>query len=85
MRPIKINITKAHIRDGERGSECNCPIALALKDTLLTESVRVNSEGIVVNGRSFKLDKKDRTFMSRFDNYKQVRPYSFSLIREGRK
>lgn len=85
MRAIGIKITKAHIRDGLRGSECDCPIALALKDALITDNVRVNGDGIYVNNARFDLDDKDRRFMSRFDEGLRVRPYSFSINRTNRK
>ena len=84
MRPLRVNITWAHIRDGIPGSACDCPIALALKDSLLTDSVKVDSDGIYVNNRKFDVDKKDLKFIDRFDNGKRVRPYWFTLTREGR-
>lgn len=85
MRPIKISITKAHIRDGVPGNECDCPIALALKDALLTNDVAVNPDGMRVNNRTFSADKKDRRFIERFDNGKPVKPYSFEINRTNRR
>lgn len=85
MRPISINITRAHIRDGVRGSECNCPIALALKDALITNNVSVSGSGIYVNGTKFEVDKNDLKFIDRFDRGQRVRPYSFSLNRYNRR
>lgn len=84
MSSTNIRITEAHIRDGVKGSECDCPIALALRDTLFTDAVRVNGEGIFVNNRKFNMDKEDLRFMERFDNGQRVKPYSFRLIRTAR-
>lgn len=85
MRAIKISVTRAHIRDGVPHSECNCPIALALKDALITDSVAVSRSGIRVNNTSFEVDKKDLKFMERFDGGQRVHPYSFELIRHTRR
>lgn len=85
MRDIEIKITKAHIRDGVPGDKCNCPIALAIKDTLLTENVVVGAHDMYINGRAYVVDKKDLAFMGRFDTGKRVRPYSFTLARRKRK
>lgn len=81
MRAIKITITADHIRRGERGSECNCPIALALKETLITNTVSVNATGIHINHYPYNLDEKDRKFMERFDKGWSVKGYSFWLGR----
>lgn len=85
MRDIIIRITRAHIRDGEAGSLCDCPIALALKDTLITNNVRVDAYGIHVNHVAFAVSKKDRSFIARFDEGKPVKPYSFELQRTSRR
>lgn len=82
MRAIKINVTKDHIRRGVRGSACDCPIALALKQTLITHNVSVSSTAIVVNNIGFSVDKKDLRFIERFDAGQPVRPYSFDLTRD---
>ena len=84
MRPINIKIGWGHIRDGVPGSECNCPIALAVKDALLTEDVRVLAEAIYINGVRYDTDKEDVRFMARFDGGKRVKPYSFSIDRRTR-
>lgn len=85
MRAIKISITRAHIRDGVRGSKCDCPIALALKDSLITTNVHVDGGGLWVNGLSFEVDKRDMRFMHRFDDGQRVLPYSFELKRHNRR
>lgn len=81
MRSIKINVTNDHIRRGVRGSACDCPIALALKETLITNSVSVTGARMLVNHVWFVVDKKDIRFMERFDAGQPVRPYSFDLNR----
>ena len=81
MRDIRIKITKEHIRKGVRGSACECPIALALKETLITNNVHVDMDGMRVNHVSYALDKKDRKFIERFDAGMPVRPYDFDLGR----
>ena len=85
MRDLIVKITKAHIRDGVRGSECNCPIGLALQDALLTSEVSVTADRILVNNISFEVDKRDLRFMERFDSGERVRPYSFSITRPNRR
>jgi hypothetical protein len=81
MRAIKVNVTKDHIRKGIRGSACDCPLALALKETLITTNVSVDANSIRVNHVYFKTDKKDVRFIERFDAGKPVRPYSLELCR----
>ena len=85
MRDLIVKITWAHIRDGQRGSDCDCPIALAVKDALLTNSVRVGADGIYINHLRWDVDKEDLKFIERFDNGKRVRPYSFRLPRVTRR
>lgn len=84
MRAIKINVTRAHIRDGEKGSESGCPIALALKDTLLTESVHVSVDRMTFNNLYVPTNEKDRRFIERFDKGLKVSPYSFDINRKRR-
>lgn len=81
MRAIKINVTKEHIRRGVRRSMCDCPIALALKEALLTKDVSVTSSQMIVNHLMFMTDLADARFIKGFDEGKTVRPYSFSLRR----
>lgn len=81
MKSIKISIAPRHIRCGTKGSMESCPIALAIKEALLTDNVKVDGSGIFINERKYEVDKKDLRFIERFDNGERVSPYSFELTR----
>jgi hypothetical protein len=81
LRAIKINVTREHIRKGIRGSPCDCPIALAIKEALITQAVSIGSWQWMINHVRFLAEDKDVRFMQRFDEGKPVRPYSFFLDR----
>lgn len=85
-KTVRVNVTKAHIRDGVQSDACNCPIALALKDALFTEYAVVVEDGITVNGKvNFSTDRKDRKFIRDFDSGKPVKPYWFELNQKARR
>jgi len=81
MRPITITIARQHIEAGQRHSTDHCPIALALKQALLTPYVSVGPVVMTINGATWELDPNERKWLERFDEGKRVRPFKIVLAR----
>lgn len=82
---MKIKVKKKHIDDGEIGSVCNCPIALALKDhfgfTPEYDGVDVGKEYICFNNITLteKVPARVKRFIENFDTNKKVKPFEFTI------
>ena len=80
--PKTIRVTAEHIAQGWRGSACNCPIALALKDEWPGAEVEVSGPDIEVSADRLWLAQCDDTamdFIVRFDAGADVQPFEFDV------
>jgi hypothetical protein len=76
-----IKVEQKHIDAGERGSKCNCPIAISLKETLGIWSVWVSNKTVKIGDKRKRLPKEAREFISNYDFYdgSPVSPFEFEL------
>lgn len=89
MKRKTIHVTEKDIENGERGSYCNCPIALAVKRAFrrnsLDENVTVRHEFAMVGDSHddlcwiAMLPKSCDRFVDRFDAGKTVKPFEITL------
>jgi len=79
---IKIRVLKKHINKGEYRSSERCPIALALEDSGL-KFARVSDLELQFEykGESHSINPTNRvmTFINRFDDRLDVKPFTFNL------
>lgn len=79
---LTVTVTKEHIRAGEPGGCCTCPVALALEHATGTTWSVANME-IWPQGAplacSISLPVRARAFIQAFDQGYHVRPFSFEL------
>lgn len=77
-----IKVTKAHIAKGNTGNGASCPVALAIRDVVKSDTVYVSS--------SIRYDYKGYytivaaparvvKFVAAFDKGKKVKPFNFYL------
>lgn len=78
---ITIHVNESHITKGKVRSKTECPIALAIKDTLNTKKdVIVNPKTVKIGYTPrIRLPRVARRFISKFDQYYGVKPFSFRL------
>lgn len=77
---IKISVEQKHIDKGVPGKGSFCPIALAIKDTMLSyDYVMVTPYKIFVSDGVKHLPIRARIFVSKFDKHKPVKPFKFYL------
>ena len=82
-----IEVTKKHIENGIRGDECNCAIALALKDEYKTTetSVEVEDEpllyvdGIPLEIATSQMADDIEFFIRDFDYNNEVKPFTIKV------
>ena len=82
-----IEVTKKHIANGVPGDECNCPIALALKDEYKTTetSVEVEDEPLLyVDGIPLEIATSQMAddidfFIRDFDYNNEVKPFTIQV------
>lgn len=86
IRQFKVNVGPMDIKRGLRKDCGACPIARATKRAL---GLRMSTEGVVVSsdiiipqkdsyfGRIYTLPKKAEHFIDRFDDGRDVKPFSF--------
>lgn len=79
---VRVRIKQKHIAEGVRESVHSCPIALAVKEALLTDAVQVNRENMWVNGKFFELERAEQRFVDSFDNGKRVKPFTMVFEEE---
>tara|TARA_A100000172_G_C2953921_1_gene80035 strand:+ start:239 stop:517 length:279 start_codon:yes stop_codon:yes gene_type:complete len=85
-----IEVTKKHIAFGTPGDECNCPIALALKDEYKTLDVSVEVEDepmLYVGDKTLELATSQMAndidfFIRDFDYNNKVEPFTIKIIEE---
>lgn len=81
---IKIDVTEADIASGERGSACDCPIAIAIRRATGCSRVYVSYDWprFTFAGKIYDIsfeNTKAYDFVSAFDNGHLVQPFSFEL------
>jgi len=79
----KIEITKADIKKGWAGAVRDCPIARAIKRSLRIDTIHVGQSmaSFDFHNRKFSLflPSKVTSWIGRFDNEKNVKPFTFIL------
>lgn len=80
-KSIQINVDQVDIDRGLPSSSLWCPIARAMRRTL-GEHVYVMGNYAQPNGstKRIKLPKEVTTFIHRFDNLGEVRPFKFEVM-----
>jgi hypothetical protein len=78
---MKIEVTQEHIEKGVPEEECNCPIALAIRDAFNVEEleVSVNATVIRVGFDHCPTPEEAEAFVCDFDDGRSVRPFTFDL------
>ena len=83
---MKIEVTQHDIDKGLNNNCFLCPIAHAVKRKMGTDSVLVYCDRIsvmsTVTSYNYKLPKKARTFIKRFDDGKPVEPFTFEIKKD---
>jgi len=85
-----IEVTKKHIANGIKGDNCNCPIALSLKDEYKTLDVSVEVEDepmLFIGDKILELATSQMAndidfFIRDFDYNNQVEPFTIKIIEE---
>lgn len=81
---VKITVRRKHILAGMKGDRLSCPIALALREELLTDNVLVGTMDFQLNGRVYTMAEDMREFVRKFDDGKlrwRGKPYNFYLAK----
>ena len=86
---MKITVTQEHINEARDllnsdqyvSVYCKCPIALALQEAMNDPNWRVGGECIWRAGfmNAIVLPKEASTFIFKFDNNEEVKPFSFEV------
>lgn len=78
---MKIQVTQEHIKCGLRMTGYNCPVALAIQETLNMGTVYVQADVwyIFVGDKQHITPLDVRNFIYLFDSGKPVQPFSFEL------
>lgn len=80
---MKIEVTAEDIDNGIRTHFLQCPIALAIQRATRDPGWYVSARGTVINNKNaaeeIKLPKKCAQFVTRFDDDKSVKPFSFEF------
>lgn len=83
MKPIRVSVLRRHIESGQRSSRDRCPIALAIKEALITPYVLVDPASISINNHAcYKPTEQMVGFIRRFDAGRRVGPFYFELTRK---
>ena len=80
---MKIRVTRKHIKDGIRQHNCACPIALAVRETLKRDDVRVANWRIAIGDGWTDLPVVAVDFISDFDSglgRRHLQPFEFELM-----
>lgn len=79
---MHVKVTAEHIRLGEQGSSCRCPIARAIKDALPEPHGAVGVLGRLafVGNSTYKLPQEAQAFVIAFDSDSAVEPFEFDLV-----
>lgn len=78
---MKIKVIAEDIEHGLPCEEKGCPIALAVSRALGIEAgkVSISLDDVFVSGAEFTLPAKAVAFISRFDDGKTVKPFTFTI------
>lgn len=76
---MKIEVTQRYIELGIPRSTVSCPVALAVRRQLPDENIEVGDDGLWVNLRLHELPRSVRQRIKRFDQRKNIRPFTFEL------
>ena len=72
-------VKQEHIENGMNGKSNMCPIALAIKDALVTTTVNVYRDKCGVDNIIYDLPYEANQFLHDYDNFEGVRPIIFCL------
>lgn len=77
---MKIAVKKTHIHRGEQRNARACPIALALKESLGLDDVRVNCHNVEIGKTKIDLPQIAEDFIVKFDRDKKaVQPFVLEI------
>lgn len=76
---FKIKVSTAHIKYGNRKSNTECAIALAIKDVLKDSEVEVFNNRIYVNEKCYSVDETIYLFNQNEEAGEKVEPFIFVL------
>lgn len=77
---MKIQVTPEHIKDGQKCSCYNCPIALALRDQFAPGTyVSVCADSIQVDDLLYSVSRRIQVWIRRFDDGREVSPIEFEI------
>lgn len=81
---VSVSVTDEHISKGRIAKCRECPIALAVRDALDRDDVRVSFCFARVGDETYTLPGAVRRFIDRFDNEGprgKFRPFTFTMVR----
>lgn len=78
---LRVEVTAEHIRQGEPGRPCNCPIALAIHGKVgFIPYVSIDSVHFPdLDDLQVDLPREARIFIANFDTEEPVKPFSFVI------
>lgn len=76
---IQIIVTQEDIDNGIKGSECDCPVALAIKRKFSVDRGIVDGIDIEINGVTYYTPERVYYWIERFDAGLPVQPITFEL------
>lgn len=76
---VKVKVSAAHIKYGNRNSNTECTIALAIKDVLKDSEVEVFNNRIYVNEKCYSVDETIYLFNQNEESGEKVEPFIFVL------
>lgn len=91
MKQVRLNVTKAHIKNGQPVNPSKCPIANSIMENIknayfvsvLPDQVAIKiKNGNKVSAYKSITPKLANTFIKRFDDGKRVGPFSLELMFE---
>lgn len=79
-----VHVTRADVNEGICGDPSNCPVALAIANTLKVDhhKVVVTPLLITVNAEPYRTPVRVRAFIRKFDGGDPVKPFAFRLQRQ---
>lgn len=76
---MKIFVTSEHIKRGKRGSDCECPVAIALSEYFGKTSVSDLMLLILRTNKVIKTPPIVVDFIAKFDDNEDVKPFEFDI------
>jgi len=79
---MKFQITPDIIKKSVRASNCECAVAISIREKLglKIRDVYVNGKYLFINGRKHWTPAKASRFIKKFDDYEDVEPTEFELL-----